>query len=118
VALAKQAAEEVWVTLDFGPELVKKLQPTGDTTRKHGEWEELKTVTYAIYAGASAQAAMVDATSPRIQGGRWVRFLVKAGTSNTNYTFRATVGTTYPDNATGRTLARSFQLKVYTVAES
>lgn len=117
VRFSKQAAEETWVTLDLSPVLVRKAQPTGDSTMKHDEWEEIKTVTYAIYAGASAQAAMVDATSPRVQQGRYIRFLVKAGTSGTNYTFRATIGTTYPDNATGRTLTRSFKLQVYTVAE-
>lgn len=117
VQIAKQAAEETWVTLDMRPALTRKLQPTGDTTIKHDEWEEIKTVTYAIYAGASAQAAMVDATSPRIQEGRWIRFLVKAGTSGTNYTFRATIGTTYPDNVSARTRNFSFKLQVYTVAE-
>jgi hypothetical protein len=117
VQIAKQAAEETWVTLDMRPSLTRKLQPTGDSTMKHDEWEEIKTITYAVYAGASAQAAMVDATSPRIQAGRWIRFLVKAGSSGTNYTFRATIGTTYPDNVSGRTLVRSFKLQVYTVAE-
>ena len=117
VRFSKQAAEETWVTLDLSPVLVRKAQPTGDSTIKHAEWEEIKTVTYAIYAGASAQAAMVDATSPRVQDGRFIRFLVKAGTSGTNYTFRATISTTYPDNVAGRTLTRSFKLQVYTVAE-
>ena len=117
VRFSKQAAEETWVTLDLSPVLVRKAQPTGDSTIKHAEWEEIKTVTYAIYAGASAQAAMVDATSPRVQDGRFIRFLVKAGTSGTNYTFRATISTTYPDNVAGRTLNRSFKLQVYTVAE-
>jgi len=115
--VSKQAAEEIWVTLDFGPILVQKMVPTGDSTRKFAAWEEVKTVVYAVYDDASAQAAMVDATSPRILEGRFVRLLIKAGTTATNYTARVTVGTTYPDNQTGRTLVRSFQVNVYTVVE-
>ena len=105
------------MTLDFGPILVQKMVPTGDSTRKFAAWEEVKTVVYAVYDDASAQAAMVDATSPRILDGRFVRLLIKAGTTATNYTARVTVGTTYPDNQTGRTLVRSFQVNVYTVVE-
>lgn len=117
VAIAKQAAEEIWVTMDYGAILAKKAQPTGSSTQKYSAWEEIKTVVYAVYDDASAQAAMINATSPRIFDGRWVRLLVKAGTSGTNYTCRVTVTTTFPDNQTGRTLVNSFKVQVYTVAE-
>ena len=93
------------------------LGPASTSTPRAASSPRMTASAWARSADASAQAAMVDATSPRILEGRFVRLLIKAGTTATNYTARVTVGTTYPDNQTGRTLVRSFQVNVYTVVE-
>jgi len=66
------------------------------TTESNGKrfYEEIEYAQIEVYDGAIDQSALYDATKTRIVDGRWVRTLIKAGTSGTDYTPRLTIGTT------------------------
>ena len=66
------------------------------TTASNGKrlYEEIEYAKIEVYDGAGAQAGMIDATKTRIVDGRYVRTLIKAGATGTDYTPRLTIGTT------------------------
>jgi hypothetical protein len=105
--ITKSASEVVWVWFD----LRGVLQTFQDTFGKKYIYEEVAYATYEVLSGGAAQAGMVDATKTRFMDG-WVRVLVQAGTTNTDYTISLTVVTHL-----GRTLNPRAGLKVRTVSE-
>lgn len=115
--VTKLSSDSIWIWFDILPLLQRQAIPTGTDGNRHSNLEEIRLVSYEVYSGASAQAAMITATSPRIYGGRYIKVLVKAGSSGTDYTIRLTTTTTIPTQASGQTFARRVELKVYDVAE-
>lgn len=105
--IQKSSTEQIWVFFDVREALQYFLDAFG---KKH-HYEEVVYATYEVLAGASAQAAMVDATSTRFLDG-WVRVLVKAGSSGTTYTLSLTIVTTL-----GRTLNPRCGIVVRNVSE-
>lgn len=54
-------------------------------------YEEIESINFAVHSSDSPQASMIDATKTRLVAGRYIRTLVKAGTSGTTYTMVLTV---------------------------
>lgn len=111
--IQKQASETIVVALRYRGALIKRVKPYAGGL----EQEEPLTFEYAVYDGASAQAAMIDATAIRADD-QYVYLIVKAGTTATEYTLRVTM-TTHPGSNTGltRVLIWSATLNVLTLTE-
>jgi hypothetical protein len=94
----KTATEEVWVAIQYREVLAKRRVPYGGQL-----WEEEpSTFTYAVYDGASAQAAMIDLTTLFFDN-EYVYVKIKAGTSGSVYTAIVTMTTTGAVTGTGQT---------------
>lgn len=112
--IVKQAAEVVVVAIAYRPVLARRDKAYGGGK----EQEEPAAVDYDVYAGASAQAGMVDKTAIRMDND-YIYVVVKAGTTATDYTLRVTL-TTDPGSDTGlaRTLVWSATVNVQTLTEA
>lgn len=111
--VSKGAAEQRWVWFD----LSALLQGRFSAADGFPQFEELHSVTYAVYAAGVAQAGMVDAASPRFVEGRFVQVLVKGGTTGTDYTIVVTVKTRIPPITAAQVVEVRALLKVRDVQE-
>lgn len=112
--IVKQAAEVLVIALDYRDMLVTRPIAYGGGL----ELEEPSTFDYDVYAGASAQASMVDKTAIRADE-RHVYLVLKAGTTATDYTLRVTMTTDAgSDTGLGRTLVWSATVNVQTLTEA
>lgn len=105
----KTTTESIVVACDVGALLQRRKTPTAGSLRA----VEMSYATYAVLLAGAAQAAMVDASTVRFFAGRYVCFLLKAGTTATNYTISLTVTTNTVDALNPRA-----QLNVRDLAES
>ena len=104
----KNAAESFIGWFDFSPALVRARQGA----RQHDQYDEIASITYDVQTGGASQASMFDASSVLVMDRGLVGVLVKAGTTNTNYTVICTVTTTL-----GYIYQARAKLRVRTVAE-
>jgi hypothetical protein len=104
----KDAAEAVRFVVDFRGMLASRIFAQGGSP----ELGQLKSASYVVSTGGSAQAGMISATSVRFADPSAVIVLVQAGTSGTNYTVVVTAVTT-----TGETLISRTVLDVQTLSE-
>lgn len=107
-AFQKTADERVVVAIAYRGILAKRVAPYGGGN----EDEEPATIDYAVYDDTSAQAAMVETGSTRIDE-QFIYLIVKAGTNGTTYTLRVTMTTTSRSNTgLNRTLEFSATVRV------
>lgn len=106
-AMAKPSTDTDWIWWDLRYILQQYLAPVANFIRL----EEVSYISYVVNAGDTSQSGMIDATKTRYIDG-WVRTLVKAGTSGTDYTAVLTITTSL-----GRTITARSWLKVRDVTE-
>lgn len=86
-------------TQDVWWDVSSALQQAATPSNGFTSGEEIDTVDFGVYSGASPQASMVDEDLTHfveVQSGakKWVRTRWKAGTAGTDYTLRLTITTT------------------------
>lgn len=107
-AFQKTANETVVVAIAYRGILARRAFPYGGGI----EDEEPSTIDYAVYDDTSAQAAMVETGSTRLDE-NYIYLIVKAGTTGTEYTLRVTMTTTSKSNTgLARTLEFSATVRV------
>ena len=106
--LSKPSADADWIYWDLRQVLQQYLSPAYG----FGRLEEIGWASVAVTTGGESQSGMVDATKTRFIDG-WVKTLIKAGSSGTDYTVALTVTTSL-----GRTLTARCWLFVRDVAEN
>lgn len=105
----KTTDEQVLVAVDVLELLGRRSSPTGGSYRA----VEMRYASYEVQLAGVAQGSMVDASTLRFFGSRFVVFLLKAGTTATSYTISPTIVTT-----SGETLNPRAQLTVRDLRES
>lgn len=88
--ISKASTETIHLWWDLGHVLQRR------STESNGFrlLEEIEYVKFEVLDSGTAVGGMVDAGKTRIVDGRYVRTLIKAGTSGTPVTARLTIGTT------------------------
>lgn len=121
VTVGKTTAETKWVWTSLAS-LVHRAARHSQGRLGH---EGIVGVSYAVYQGASSQAAMEDAAGLRLMesaaGDVYARIPVKAGSDDTDYTIRLTVYTSTDTSSAGtaeQTLDTRILLKVKDPSES
>lgn len=112
--VSKDSASSDWVWVDVG-HVLASLFLTSDARK---DWEEISRVTYTVEASGAAVSSMISVTSMRIINGRYIRMILKAGTTGVDNTLILTATTTYPNNQTGRILVFRVLVKVLNVSET
>lgn len=112
--VSKDSGASDWVWIDLGHTLDGMFLASDG----HKDWEEISYVTYTVEASGAAVSTMLDVTSMRVINGRYIRMILKAGTTGVDNTLILTAVTTYPNQQTGRTLVFRVLVKVLNVSET
>ena len=112
--VAKDAGASDWVWIDLGSVLDGMFLPSDN----HEDWEEISRVTYTVEASGATVSSMISVTSMRVINGRYIRMILKAGTTAVDNVLILTVTTAYPIQTTARILVFRVLVKVKNVTET
>lgn len=103
--LAKRSSEAIFVYIDWSGLLTPLAQPVRDRFSQYEEIDYISSVT--VTTSGTNQTTMYDEEKGHFLGGAMTRTLIKAGTTDTDYTVKVQVKTTL-----GQTLEQTIWLKV------
>jgi hypothetical protein len=112
--ITKDAGASDWVWIDLGSVLDGMFLPSDN----HEDWEEISRVTYTVEASGATVSSMISVTSMRVINGRYIRMILKAGTTAVDNVLILTVTTAYPIQTTARILVFRVLVKVKNVTET